>query len=445
MKTTWKQTAIGMTAAVVLLTGCASKGTEGSTTPASSASGKPVTIKLHTWNNLKNDGFDVVIDAFEKKYPNIKVEFVSAGDNNSLEALKKIDLAAASAEDMDVIMLPASSYLTQRAALGMFEPLDAYLNKDGIKIDDEYMGATQLNGKTYGIPGKSVTQFVTINENHLKEAGLTVPKNWTWDDYLDYAKKMTKTEGGKTRYGTFFHTFINFTYLAQFGQMQNSGLVTDDGKSANINTPFMRKSLELRLQAEKDKSATPYAEVLSQKLNYRPQYFNQNTSMMAVGSFIIAETGGSDAVPATFKTVFAPWPTMNKGEPNVTPVGGDNFAIYNNSKHKQEAYTFIRWFTTEGLVLQGRFIPSWKKANLDQVVDQIVSKTKSPAMVDKESLLYVLKNTAAAKVATPLTYQAEVEKIMQEEFDKMMLKNQDIDTTIKTAQDKIQKLVDSKK
>ncbi|MGO4495321.1 hypothetical protein AB4114_05370 [Paenibacillus sp. 2RAB27] len=66
-------------------------------------------------------------------------------------------------------------------------------------------------------------------------------------------------------------------------------------------------------------------------------------------------------------------------------------------------------------------------------------------MVDKESLLYVLKNTVAAKAATPLTYQAEFDKVMQEEFDKMMLKNQDIDTTIKTAQDKIQKLVDSKK
>ncbi|NHW33415.1 extracellular solute-binding protein [Paenibacillus aceris] len=432
-----------MTAAAVLLTGCASS-KEADGGAASTSSGKPVSIKLHTWNNLKTDGFDVVLQEFEKKYPNIKVEFVSAGDNNSLEALKKIDLAAASAEDMDVIMLPASNYLAQRAALGMFEPLDSYLSKEGIKLDDEYIGATQLNGKTYGIPGKSVSQFVVINEAHMKEAGLTVPQSWTWDEYLDYSKKMTKTEGGKTRYGTYFHTFINFTYLAQFAQMQNAGLVTDDGKSANINTPFMRKSLELRLQAEKDKSGTPYAEVISQKLNYRPQYFNQNTSMMQVGSFIIAETGGSDAVPATFKTVFAPMPTMKKGDPILTPVGGDNFAIYNNSKHKQEAYTFIRWFTTEGLVLQGRFIPSWKKANLEQVVNQIVSKTKTPEMVDKESLLYVLKNSAATKTAVPLTYQAEVDKVMQEEFDNMMLKNQDIDTTLKVAQDKIQKLVDSK-
>lgn len=31
-----------------------------------------------------------------KKYPNIKVEFVSAEDNNSNEYYKKLDLAAAS-------------------------------------------------------------------------------------------------------------------------------------------------------------------------------------------------------------------------------------------------------------------------------------------------------------------------------------------------------------
>lgn len=54
-----------------------------------------VTIKLHTWYPKKTDNWDVAIAEFEKKYPNIKVEFVSAEDNNSNEYYKKLDLRRA--------------------------------------------------------------------------------------------------------------------------------------------------------------------------------------------------------------------------------------------------------------------------------------------------------------------------------------------------------------
>ncbi|WP_159888536.1 ABC transporter substrate-binding protein [Paenibacillus puerhi] len=441
-----KQSVLSVTAMSMLLAGCAaSQGTD-SSSPQASSSDKPVTIKLHTWNNLKTDGFDVVIQEFEKKYPNIKVEFVSQGDNNSTEAMKKVDLAAASGESLDVIMIQNRAAYAQRIALNMFEPLDEYMSKEGIQFDNEYKVDTKLNGKYYGIPGKSVSWFVVINENHLKEAGLPVPKDWTWDEFLDYAKKMTKLDGGAKHYGTHFHTWtVPYTNLGQYNRQENSNLVTDDLKSANVMNPVMRKSLEIRKQAEKDQSATPYAEVISQKMNYRPQYFNQAASMLATGTFLIAETGGTDAVPANFKTVFAPYPKLNKEDPIASPFEGDILAVYGKSKHKQEAYTFIRWFTTEGITLQGRYIPSWKKANLDEVIDKIVSKTKTPEQVDKESLLYVLKNTTTSKSATPIPYQAEVEKVMQEEFDKMLLKDQDIDTTQKNAQERIQKLIDANK
>lgn len=449
-------TAIVMMIAAVLLAGCSGTGTgkgtgTGSTgtnkTDAETSKGKdakPVTIKIYTWYNLENEKFDIVKQEFEKEYPNIKLEYVSAGDNNATEHLKKVDLAAASGEDMDVIMFSSPAHYVQRLALGMLEPLDDYINKDGFKFDDEYVVNTKENGKYYGLPGKSVNFFVAINENHLKEAGLTLPTDWTWDEFLDYAKKMTKLDGEKKRYGTYFHTWTNpFAMLALANQSENAYLVTDDSKAANITNPAMRKSLEIRLQAEKDKSATPYAEVLSQKLNYRPQYFNQDASMILTGTFLIPEVGGTEKVPATFKTVFAPYPKINKEDKNTTTVSSDFVTMYSKSKHKEEAYTFIRWFTTKGLMVQGRNIPSWKGANMEEVLDKIIAATANSAMVDKESALNFLKNSVMNPVKNPPAYSAEVEKIMQEEFDLMMLKGQDIDKTINTAQEKIQKLVDS--
>ncbi|CAM4124655.1 extracellular solute-binding protein [Paenibacillus alkaliterrae] len=449
-----KSSTIVLTAAVMLLAGCSSStgtkdtnaGTNAGTKAESNEGSKaePVTIKVHTWYNLENEKFDVVKQEFEKKHPDIKIEFVSAGDNNATEHLKKVDLAAASGEEMDVIMFSSQTSVVQRVPAGMLEPIDDYLNKECIKFDDEYAVSTQDNGKYYGLPGKSVNFFVAINEDHLKAAGLPIPTDWTWDEYLDYAKKMTKQDGEKKRYGTYFHTWTNpFVMLALANQAENNYLVTDDGKSANITSPALRKSLEIRLQAEKDKSATPYTEVISQKLNYRPQYFNQDASMIATGTFLIAETGGTDKVPATFKSVFAPIPKLNKEDPTRANISSDVLSISSKSKHKEQAFTFIRWFTTEGLMVQGRNIPSWKKANMEEVLDKIIAATPSPEMIDKASLLNFLKNTVMVQAKTPPAYSAEVEKMMQEEFDKMMLQGQDIDKTINTAQEKIQKLVDA--
>ncbi|WP_342421601.1 extracellular solute-binding protein [Paenibacillus sp. FSL E2-0178] len=430
----------------LLISGCGgAKSEEGATPGTGEGTNERVTIKLSNWYAKKMDNWDVVIAEFEKTHPNIKVEFASAEDNNSNEFYKKLDLAVAGGDDLDIIMFSNMTYLSQRAGLGMIEPLDEYLATDGINYTDEYTSDTRIDGKVYGLPGKSSQGLVIINENHLKEAGLELPKDWTWDQYMEYAKAMTTKEGDKTRYGTYFHSWIQYGYLVQnFGQSVNANLTTDDGKKANIDNPFMRKSLELRLQGEAEGSATPYSEVVSQKLNYRPQYFNQDTSMLVTGSFLIPETGGTETIPASFKTVFAPLPKLNAEDPISANVSGDVLSLYSKSKHKDEAYTFIRWFSTEGIVLQGKNIPSWKKADLNDVVDRIIAGSKNPEMIDKESLLYVLENTKSTTTATAVPYHAELEKVLLEEFDKMMLSGQSIDATIQNAQTKIQKIIDSK-
>lgn len=438
--------AASVIAAAMLVGGCASGNTESKPgTSEQGSSNEQVTIKLHNWYAKKTDNWDVVIEAFEKKYPNIKVEFNSAEDNNSNEYYKKLDLAAASGDELDVIMFSNMTFLSQRVDLGMVEPLDDYLAKDNINLTEEYTADTRIDGKAYGLPGKSSQSFVIFNEEHLKESGLELPKDWTWDEFMDYAKALTKTEGGKTRYGTYFHSWPAFAYFIQnFGRAENANLTTDDGTTANIDNPYVRKTLELRLRGEAEGSATPYAEVVSQKLNYRPQYFNQDTSMLAMGSFLVPELGGTDTVPATFRTVFAPLPKLNAGDEIASNVGSDVLSVYSKSKHKDEAYTFIRWFSTEGIVLQGKAFPSWKNADLKQVVDAMVAGTKTPEMIDKESLLYVLNHTKASSAKVAVPYHAELEKIFMEEFDRMMLSGQALDTTVQNAQTRIQKVIDSK-
>ncbi|KIL40751.1 hypothetical protein SD70_11850 [Gordoniibacillus kamchatkensis] len=429
-----------------LLSACG--GNEGSrqaakTGESSAAKGAaaPVTLKLHMWYNVKQDNWDAVFKAFHDKYPNINVEAVTAGDNNSTEYLKKLDLAAASGDQIDVVMFSAPTQYAQRVGLNMMEPLDSYIAKDGYKVSDEYTSDPAIGGKVYALPAKKATFFVMLNKSALDEANLPVPKDWTWDEFLDYAKKLTKGEGASKRFGTFFYTFPLYTIMALNNQMDNPNLVKADGTS-NMDNPLIKKSLEIRKQAEQvDKSATPYAETISQKLSYRPQYFSQKAAMILTGDYMIPEAGGTDKLPATFKTVFAPYPKVNKNDPTTTYIGGDLMGVYARSTHKQEAYEFVRWYTTEGIQLQGKYIPSWKKADLNKVMDTLIASSKTPDMIDKESLLYTMQNSIPQKLYIPPAYQDEADKAYANETDKFLLGEQDLDTTLKNASQKIQDLI----
>nr|WP_127579536.1 sugar ABC transporter substrate-binding protein [Paenibacillus koleovorans] len=454
--------AIASTAVVVsMLTaacGNGGDGTSGSTTsPGGSTPPKePVTLKLYTFGNEVGYNWTGTIPAFEKANPGIKVEVVVLSEKgDSQESLKKLDLAAASGDTMDVLMFSDPASYAQRISLGMAEPLDSFIAKDGnYKVTDEYKVDTTLNGKVYALPGKFNPWYVLLNKNHLDEAGLKVPKDWTWDEFMTYAKTLTKGEGATKRYGTYFHGpqgggWMEFMKLAMGNQTTGTEFLKEDGTS-NLDSPLFKKTLEMRVKMEKeDKSATPYTDIISQKLAYRAQFFNQNASMLLIGSWMNTELGGTDQFPLNFNVAVAPYPKNAPGDAaGLTPVTTDYVSVAASSKHKEEAYKFVRWYTTEGQIVQGKNIPSWSKvkdSDMSAMIDTILSKTKSPEKVDKASLNSVLAMSKASKIIPPAAYQSEVFKVINEEYELLILNKQDIDTTIKKAKERTQKIIDSNK
>jgi multiple sugar transport system substrate-binding protein len=410
----------------------------------------PVTVRFHAQAvSFSKEMMDPVIAKFEEKYPGIKVEFVPMTEPTADEVLKKIDLLAASGEPLDVILIHDERSYAQRAANGMLEPLNKYIEQEGFKFTDEYKTDTQINGTYYALPGTFNQWFVIINKKHLDEEGLPVPTvDWTWDDYMEYAKKMTKGEGASKRYGTYWHTWPDFLLLALWNQPKENknDLVLPD-YTVNLDHPGVRKSIEIRYRTEVvDKSAVPYADVISQQMTYRPLYFGEKFSMMPIGSWMIKEVGGSDQFPATFKTVFAPIPRNSKSDPTGVAMSSSNYvAMASTSKNKDAAYKFMRYFTTEGLMEMQQYTTSWKKEDTPKLVDALISTSKNPEMVDKESLLYVLNNTKPTTLPTPHPFQSEVYKMYQEEVEKVLLGQQDIDKAIAQAKERITKLVESNK
>ena len=462
MNKKWVTGTAGLVLLTGMLAGCGSSNSNGTDESATANNGgaankgaEAVNLRLYTYGTEEAYNWKATLDAYHKANPNVTVELVLLSEKgDTQEATKKLDLAAASGEQIDMMMFSDPASYSQRVALGMAAPLDDYIAKDGYKVEEDYKVDTHLNGKVYALPGKFNPWYVLLNKDHLDEAGLKVPTDWTWDEFADYAKKLTKGEGATKRYGTYFHGpqnggWMEFLKLKMENQPQNTEFLKPDG-SSNLDDPNFKATLELRVRMEKvDKSSVPYSDMISQKLAYRNQFFNQSVSMLTIGSWMNTEIGGTDKVPLTFHVAVAPFPKNNPGdETGLTPVTTDYVAVSESSEHKEEAYKFVRWYTTEGQVVQGKNIPAWNGVKSEQVtsiIDTILAGTKNPELVDKTSLVNTLIHSKASQIIAPASYQAEVYKAINEEYEKLILGNQDIDTTVANSKKRVDEIIAANK
>lgn len=448
----WQAGLLAGTLLLGLLSGCGGA-KEQTVQGESGQEGNKINLRLYTYGTEEAYNWKETLAAYEAKTPGVTIELVQLSEKgDTQEAFKKLDLEAASSAQMDILMFSDPAGYAQRVALGMAEPLDEYIAKDGFSVEEDYKVDTRLDGKVYALPGKFNPWYVLLNKDHLKEAGLAVPTDWTWDDYADYAKKLTQGEGSAKRYGTYFHGpqgggWLEFLKLKMANQPQDTDFLKADGTS-NLDNPTFRETLELRVRMEKeDQSSVPYTDMISQKLNYRTQFFNQSASMITIGSWMNTEIGGTDKVPLEFEVAVAPFPKNKEGDPTgLTPVTTDYVAVAAKSKHKEEAYKFVRWYTTEGQVVQGKNIPAWqgvKSEQVEKIIDTILAGTKSPEKVDKKSLIDTLVASKASAIVPPAPYQAEVYEAINEEYEKLILGNQDIDQTIRNSQERVNKIIES--
>ncbi|WP_165861330.1 ABC transporter substrate-binding protein [Paenibacillus paeoniae] len=448
MKKKWLALMTSIVLLTGLLAGCSGTGNQGpdnSSQPVNTpGQPKDVTIKFVNWEPASV--YQPAIDAFQQKFPHIKVEYVPLVENDSNETLKKLDMMYASGTDFDVFSLNSTPNFSQRAANGMLEPLDEYLGKEGVKYEDEYKAEQmKVDGKRYSLPGKFGPWLILLNKDQLDAAGLPVPKDWTWDDFRSYAKALTSGEGPDKHYGAFFHSWKDYFLLRQYSASSNQGIMKDDGLQLNADNPLMKQSLQLRYDMEHaDGSATPYQDVITQKIPYRDQYFQGKARMLPTGPWMIAESGGTDKIPATFVSAFAPWPSNNKGDEIYSFGGADSIVISANSKHKQESYEFIRFLSTEGMSLTKQ-LSAWSKADLEKEVDAIIASTQSPDKIDKASLMNTLSVTKLPNPPNVVSYSGDLENAYIAESENYMLGVTDLDTTMNNISTNLQKIIDANK
>jgi len=162
--------------------------------------GGVTTIKFASWAT-RGDATtsEDYISLFEKKYPSIKVDYIAVTEGNYSEKLNAM-IAAGTAPD---VILAWECDIGRFAKSKAIIPLDDYVKKTtAFKADDFVPALKQLGsvtGATYGLPWCLAAEIGYYNKDLFDKAHVPYPKDdWTWQDFVDTAKKLTVVKDGKT-------------------------------------------------------------------------------------------------------------------------------------------------------------------------------------------------------------------------------------------------------
>ena len=151
-----------------------------------------VTLRLIWWGGqLRIDNTLKVIELFEEKYPNVKIEPEFLG---YAEYWQRMGILAAAKDLPDVIQLNLP-YFSQYVKKDLLLNLDPYVEDNRLDLTNateaEILGG-RLNGSLYGVNCGTNTNMAYVYDPELfQKAGVEEPTpDWTWEDYIEKAKKI---------------------------------------------------------------------------------------------------------------------------------------------------------------------------------------------------------------------------------------------------------------
>lgn len=405
---------------------------------------EPVTLRFASWQSNHAEANQAVADAYHELNPNVTVEFEYLGDMNAADYMQKVDVMIMGGEPLDIVMTDSLMSYTVRASSNAYLPLDSFFEAEGTTAEDMFEVVVKVDDQVYGIPAEmKYNNLVLINKDMLDAAGLPVPDlNWTWDDYRDYAIQLTQGSGADAIYGSFFRSGANVFGIN--AAKQGNPYFYDDG-TLTFEDPIWSRFLEFRYNLENtDKASTPQTDIKALNLNYRDQFFSGKVAMMPLGTYVLSDIG-NEKYAHDFTTTFARMPLWEEDDEHYNTAEATVFSIARTSEHPQEAFDFLKFWSTEGVNIKGMFMSNEKGADRVDSVKNIVASFED--MVDMDALTAIMEDEKwidSYPESTP-TYQNEISDMEIEETDKYLLGSQGLEDTISNMMRRGNEIIEANK
>ena len=346
----------GTLAGAAALAACGAPGSGGEAGAGVALDKRPAT-KLEFWGGppaagQRNDRVDQ-IEFWNKKYPNIQVDFATTQNStsqgvNAVAALVSAVAAGTPPDILDFDRFQTASY----AIKGIWQALDDYMKRD--KFDANRFAplvipeAKGLDGKWYALIRSVDTRMIYWNKEAFQEVGLNPDKGpATWDELKQFSIRLTKKgmgAGGLDRLG--FTPQHGQAHYHIFAWQAGGSFQTPDGKKSTLPLGPNQEALQWKADLVKDLGGWQAVED-----------FRRSWGSAAQDSFIVNQlamvyqTDGLIGTIAQYRPdmkfgIAAP-PVRKAGDKPLTWSGGHGFNVTSGGKNKDVAWEFAKWLISE--------------------------------------------------------------------------------------------------
>ncbi len=200
----------GLGAGAAALAACGGPSTAGTADAVDTAtidfSGVKPAASIDFWTNHPGKSQDVekaIIEKFHAKFPDIKVNLVTAGANYE-EIAQKFQTSQAAKTGLPGLVVLSDVWWFRYYSNGSIIPIDSLVKQLDIKIDDfqkSLVDDYKYEDKQWALPpyGRSTPLFY-YNKDHFKAAGLPDRAPATWQEFAEWAPKLKATSGAQYAY-----------------------------------------------------------------------------------------------------------------------------------------------------------------------------------------------------------------------------------------------------
>ena len=341
-----------------------------------------INIQFASWGSKsETDILKPIISEFEKRNPNIHIEFMHIPQNY----FQKIHLLFASNTSPDVIFIN-NLYLPVYANAGVLEELEPEKG-----FYPQALEALSWKGKLYAIPRDVSNLVIFYNKDLFEKKHIPYPdKNWTLEDLLKTAERLTD----KKTFGISFEEDPLF-YLPYL--MSNGGGILPD----EINKEESQKALNFYADLRKKYHVAPLKSE-SASATMAQMFIQGRIGMYLSGRWMVPKLREE----ADFDWDIVQFPKGTKG--SIVQLDASGWAVAKTSKHKEEAKKFIEFlsskeniekFCKSGLIVPARkdtanskyFFDGEKPENAKIFLEIIETSKPTPVTIDYREITDKLK------------------------------------------------------
>ena len=288
------------------------------------------TAILSGWQSSPAEGnaLTQALLGYQSAFPNVKVDYQPLGGDYAAGMAAKF----ASGDVPDVFYVDAG-YAQQWIDQGFLAPLDGYIAESSFDTTQFFDGYASIfkgaDGKTYGLPKDGNTIAMAYNTALVP----TPPK--TMDELVTLAQSLKGKDGLKAPLclSQGLDRGLAFLYA------QGGSLLSDDGKTEQIDTPASKAAVQWYMDLFKNGLGMSAADIGDDWCG---------TSLGKQHAAIIFEGGWLDpAMSSTYpdvKYAWVPMPTGTSGSP-VTISYTVSYSIGADSKDKDQGWVLLSYLT----------------------------------------------------------------------------------------------------